>query len=141
MVKNILYYQFFFLLISTLLISCNNEYKKYNEFIKDSMFNNNQILDEKFYIIQDIDYKTRIIYSELGTYFGIKESPTGKILFHLKYWTEVIPIKTISLNGNIWVNVKTNDNRIGWIESHFVEIKRMKNWRVKMTDTKFEDKR
>jgi hypothetical protein len=88
------------------------------------MFNNNKILDEKIYAIQDTDYKARIIYSELGTHFGIYESPTGKILFHLKYWTEIMPIEIISLNGNIWVKIKTKENKIGWIKSQFIEVAR-----------------
>jgi|TergutMp193P3_1026864.scaffolds.fasta_scaffold206289_1 hypothetical protein len=134
-IKHYMLANIFFLSISTLFISCSNEFKDFDEFIKNSVFNDNEILDEKIYEIQDTDNKARIIYSGSGTHFGIYENPDGKILFHLKYRTEIVPIEIISSNGIIWVKVETNDNRIGWIKSHFIEIKRVNKLKTKGSAT------
>jgi len=111
------------ILIFTMFISCNKKFTNFDEYLKNVIFKGEKIMDDKTYILIDIDYKTRIIYSELGTSFNLYDNPNGNILLSIKYWTEIKPLEIISSDGIIWVKTKTKDNQLGWIKSHFIEIK------------------
>jgi hypothetical protein len=57
-----------YLLFFTLLISCDNKLVNFDEYIKNSIFNGKEILDDKIYVIEKIKSEVRITYTELGTF-------------------------------------------------------------------------
>jgi hypothetical protein len=112
-----------YLLFFTLLISCNGKFVNFDEYIKNTIFNAKEILDDKIYVIEKIKSEARITYTELGTLFRVYDSPNkDEMLFELKYWTKINPIEIININGNIWVKIETKDNRVGWIKSQYIEV-------------------
>jgi SH3-like domain-containing protein len=114
----------FYLLFFVLFVSCKNGYINFDEYIKNIMFKNKVILENKIYPIQNLEYTARIIYLEEGTYFNIHDNPSGEQLFSIKYWTKIMPIEIMKTNGSIWVNIETKDHNRGWIESCFIELYR-----------------
>jgi hypothetical protein len=107
-----------------LFISCKNEFINFDEYIRNNMFNNKEILENNIYTIQNLEYKARIIYLEEGTYFNIYDNPNGEQLFSIKYWTKIIPIEIMKTDTSIWINIETKDYDRGWIESCFIELYR-----------------
>jgi hypothetical protein len=110
-----------YLLIFTLFLSCDKKYISFDEYIKnDNIFSGKKLLENKIFTIEN---EARIIYDEEGTFFSIYDNPDeSKILFKLKYRTKIIPLEIISFNGNLWVKIKTKDDRIGWIKSCYIEL-------------------
>jgi hypothetical protein len=107
-----------------ILISCNNKPINFEEYIKNNIFNNKEILENNIYQIENLNYKKiRMIYPDDGTYFSVYENPNNnKKIFDIKYWTEIMPIEIIFINRKIWVKIKTKDNRNGWIKAMYIEI-------------------
>jgi hypothetical protein len=106
----------------TLFISCRSEFVDFDEYVKNNMFNNKEILEDEIYVIHNFKYKSRVIYSEGETFFSIYDGPNGKQIFSIKYWTKVIPIEIIKNNDATWVKIKTEDQNQGWIKSFFLEV-------------------
>ena len=106
------------------LISCDNKPINFEEYIKNNIFINKEILENNIYQIGNLNYKKiRIIYDDEGTYSSIYENPNNNNkIFDIKYWTKIIPIEIIFINGKFWVNIKTKDNRNGWVKAKYIEI-------------------
>jgi hypothetical protein len=85
---------------------------------------NKEILENKFYSLQNLEYKARMTYQQGETYFNIYDNPSGEQLFALKYWTKIVPIEIMKTNGNIWIKVETKDHNYGWVKSCFIELYR-----------------
>jgi hypothetical protein len=117
-------FKIIYLLFFILFTSCKNVSINFDEYIKNIMFNNKNILENTIYAIQNLEYKARIIYLEEGTYFNIYDKPDGKQLFSIKYWTKIKLIEIMKINRNIWVNIERKDHNRGWIESRFIELYR-----------------
>jgi hypothetical protein len=126
-IKQSMFKIFYLLLFFMFFVSCKSEFINFAEYMKNNVFiiiNSNEILENKIYEIQDLEYDARIIYLEEGTYFNIYDNPNGKQVFSVKYWTKIMPIKIMETNRSIWVNIKTKDHNCGWIESCFIELYR-----------------
>jgi hypothetical protein len=120
-----------FLLVVCLFTHYSNQFTSFDKYIKNVIFDGKEILDEKIYVIKKLKFKTRITYTERGTYFRVYNNPNeDEMLFELKYWTKISPIEIISINGNILVKIETKGNRVGWISSQYIEIHRSAcDWR------------
>jgi hypothetical protein len=96
--------------------------KKYIKF-EDYIFYDEKILENNIYTFNNLNYKARIAYSELGTLFSIYDNQyQDERLFSLKYWTIIKPIELVRIKEKIMVKIETKDNRIGWIDGKYIEL-------------------
>jgi hypothetical protein len=106
-----------------ILFGCNKKIINFNEYIEEIMFNNKMPIENKIYEVQNLDYKIRTIYTGDGTYFNIFGNPNkDKVLFAIKYWTEIEIIEIIRIEGIFFVKIKTKENEMGWIKASFIEL-------------------
>jgi hypothetical protein len=125
------------LVFISLCLSCNRNIINFNEYIKNNMFIDFEIEENKIYILKNFEYKTRIIYSEGGTYITVFDEPYGNSLFKIKYKTKIIPIEILKNSDNLWTKIITKDIEIlnlygekiktkginqGWIKSKYIEL-------------------
>jgi hypothetical protein len=105
-------------MIFTLFISCNREYINFEEFLA-----NNTFISEEMQYRDIMEYKARIIFAEDGTYFNVYDNPNENTkIFEIKYWVKIIPVEIMTTDGNLWVKIKTKDNRLGWIKGNYIEL-------------------
>jgi len=112
-----------FLLAVCLYTKYSNRFVNYDEYIKNVIFDDKEILNDKTYIVENLNFKARIIYPDKGTYVRVYDNPNqDEIICELKYFTRINPIEIIKTNGDIWVKIETKDNRVGWICSNYIEV-------------------
>ena len=115
------------LFLTTLLKSCNYNYINFNEYIINDLFFEKEIVEDKIYLLNSNLFKARITNGKEATIYSIYNNPIERIiLFRLNYWTEIKLQKIINTDGFIWVNIKTEDNKTGWIKSNFIELEKRK---------------
>jgi hypothetical protein len=114
---------FIFLFSIFILFGCNKKAINFDEYIKNIIFDDKEIIENEIYEVQNLEYKAQTIYSENGTHFNIFDNPNGgQVLFSVKYWTKIEPIEIFSINGIFFVKIKTKENKIGWIKSCYIEL-------------------